>query len=104
MSFDAIGIVSKDTQKSVEFFQLLGVSLTEAGSPDHLQGTTPSGVRIMTDSGALIKKINPNWKEPTGSGVMLCFKQESAQQVNELFSKIPSIILSLATESRPGRL
>ncbi len=88
MSLDAIGIVSKNMEQAVKFYEILGVSLKEIGGPDHLEGTTPSGVRIMLDSASLIKKINPDWVEPVGSGIVLCFKQEAPASVNELFSKV----------------
>jgi len=88
MSLDAIGIISSDIKKSTGFYKVLGVNLSEAGSPDHYAGTTPSGVRLMVDSVDLMKSINPDWKMPIGSGVILCFKQESPQKVDEIFSKI----------------
>ena len=88
MSLDAIGIVSNNLEKSVQFYKIFGVDLVEAGGPDHLEGKTKSGVRIMVDSVELIKKINPSWVEPTGSGMILCFKQESAKDVNALFATV----------------
>jgi uncharacterized glyoxalase superfamily protein PhnB len=88
MSLDAIGIVSRDTKKTSAFYQILGLSFQEAGSADHLEATTPSGVRIMVDSMELMKKINPQYKPSSGSGIVLCFKQESPSQVNELFNKV----------------
>jgi len=88
MSLDAIGIVSKNIQESIKFYAILGVCLEQAGGPDHYEGTTPSGVRIMADSAELMKKLNPNWEEPVGCGVILCFKQNSPKVVDELFAKI----------------
>jgi len=88
MSLDAIGIVSSDLKSSIEFYALLGVSLKETGGPDHFEGSTPSGIRIILDSAELMKKINPDWIHPTGSGVVLCFKQVSPEKVNELYTKI----------------
>ncbi len=88
MSLDAIGIVSKDITKSIKFYGILGIELKETGGPDHLEGTTPSGVRIMVDSVELIKKINPKYTEPTGSGIVLCFVKESTEAVDKTFSSI----------------
>ncbi|VAX16697.1 putative quinone binding protein [hydrothermal vent metagenome] len=88
MSLDAIGIVSGDLRKSISFYETLGVSLAQVGGPDHYEGTTRSGVRLMLDSVDLIKKINPGWQAPDGGGVILCFKQESPEKVDELFQKI----------------
>ena len=88
MSLDAIGIVSRDTTQSVQFYALLGVELKSKGGPDHFEGATSSGVRIMLDSVDLMKKIDPAWKEPTGSGVILCFLQESPKTVDLVYGKV----------------
>jgi uncharacterized glyoxalase superfamily protein PhnB len=88
MSLDAIGIVSRDTSLSVEFYALLGIDLTPKGGPDHFEGATASGVRIMLDSVNLIKEINPSWTEPTGSAMTLCFVQESPEAVDALYNRI----------------
>ena len=88
MSLDAIGVVSRNIDLSVKFYGLLGVELTQKGGPDHFEGTTPSGVRIMLDSVGLVKKINPAWKEPSGTAIVLCFVQTSPKAVDSLYSKI----------------
>ena len=89
MSLDAIGIVSRDIKKSVTFYKILGVSMEETASSNHLEGLTPSGVRIMLDSIDLVREIDPNWEQPSGNcGVVLCFKQDSPDQVNTLYKKI----------------
>ncbi len=88
MNLDAIGIVSKDLKKSAAFYGLFGISFQAMGGGDHLEGSTPSGVRIMLDSVKLVKELNPAWAAPTGSGVVLCFKQETPKQVDELHGKI----------------
>jgi uncharacterized glyoxalase superfamily protein PhnB len=88
MSLDAIGIVSRNIALSTKFYALLSVDLSEKGGPDHFEGITPSGVRIMLDSVSLVKKINPTWKEPTGSAITLCFVQESPKAVDALYDKI----------------
>ena len=88
MSLDAIGIISKDLQESIKFYALLGVELKEAGGPEHYEGRTPSGVRLMLDSVELMKKINPEFTESNGVGIVLCFVQESSKEVDLLVKKI----------------
>jgi len=90
VSLDAIGIVAGDAAKSVEFYALLGVTLTKFGDHDHYDATTPSGVRIMLDTVELIRTFEPTWQKPTGSGVVLCFKQDSAAAVDALYARITS--------------
>ena len=85
MNLDAIGIVSHDIKKSVTFYKILGLALEQKGGPDHFEATTPSGVRIMLDTVALVKQLNPKWEKPTGCGVVLCFKQKTPAQVDKLY-------------------
>jgi catechol 2,3-dioxygenase-like lactoylglutathione lyase family enzyme len=88
MSLDAVGIITKNVDESIKFYKILGIDLVEVGGPGHLEGTTSSGVRIMLDSEELVKEINPEWKEVVGSGIVLCFVQESPKCVDKLFSDI----------------
>jgi uncharacterized glyoxalase superfamily protein PhnB len=88
MSFDAIGIVSENPRRSVEFFNILGVELKQYENSGHFEGTTPSGVRLMLDTVDVIRTIDPNWQKATGNGIALCFKQTSAQQVDEIYTKL----------------
>ena len=77
---DAIGIVSRDLKKSADFYRLLGVDLKMVGGDTHYEGTTPSGIRIMLD---LCPEVKPH-----GSGVVLCFKQDSPELVDATFKTI----------------
>ena len=88
MSLDAVGVVCENLKESVRFYSLLGVSFVEFEGEEHFEGETPSGVRLMLDSEALMKKINPSWQKPVGSGVILCFKQQSSTQVDSVYNKI----------------
>lgn len=89
MKLDAIGIVSKNLKKSVEFYRLLGLDFPES-TEDHLEVKTSSGLRVMLDSEELMKKINPNWIKPIGQGIVLAFSCESPKQVDETFNKVIS--------------
>lgn len=89
MSLDAIGIVTKDIKRSVEFYSLLGIELSEVGgSPEHLEGTCSNGLRLMLDSYELMSKINPDYKGPNAGGAVLAFKQLKPSKVDELFKKM----------------
>ena len=89
MSLEAVGIVSKDTSKSIHFYGILGVHFSETGGQGHWEGKASEETRLLLDSVDLMKKINPEWQKSEGSsGVILCFKQSSPEQVNELYSRI----------------
>jgi catechol 2,3-dioxygenase-like lactoylglutathione lyase family enzyme len=86
--FDAIGIISEDPNKSVRFYNLLGVELKKFGDTDHYEAITPSGVRILLDSIDVIQSFEPDFKRVRGNGMTLCFKQDSARKVDELHATL----------------
>ena len=87
MSLDAIGIAAKDVNETISFYEILGLSFKEYGE-GHFEASHPSGLRIMLDSFDLMKKINPEWKEPVSPGVTLCFLQESASSVDDVYHRL----------------
>ena len=88
MSFDAIGIVSENPARSIEFFKILGVEIKQYENSGHFEGTTTSGVRIMLDTVDIIQSMDENWKKTQGNGIVLCFKQDSPNQVNETYNRL----------------
>jgi catechol 2,3-dioxygenase-like lactoylglutathione lyase family enzyme len=88
MSFDAVGIVADNPEKSVAFYALLGVKFSKAGGAEHYEASTPSGVRLMLDSVGLIKSFDPEYVKPNGSGVVMCFKQSSAADVDRVYASV----------------
>ena len=83
----AIGIVTKDMARSVGFYRLLGVSV---GDPDgdHLDATLRSGVRLMWDKVELIKKLDPEWREPVGHRMALAFECASPAEVDRVHDRV----------------
>jgi uncharacterized glyoxalase superfamily protein PhnB len=88
MSFDAIGIVSADCDKAVRFYKLLGVEFERAGGHEHFEAKTPSGVRLLLDSVALIQSFEPDFVKVRGSGLTLCFKQELREKVDATYATL----------------
>lgn len=88
MILEAIGIVCGDLNKSQRFYNLLGLEFQKAGGPEHLEATTPTGLRLMLDSETLMKKLNPNFVKPVGSGMTLCFKQDSVEKVDQVYDTV----------------
>lgn len=87
VTLDAIGIVTKDMAKSLEFYSLLGVDVPKAES-DHIESTLPNGLRLMWDSLELVKQINSDWVEPVGHRLGLAFLCDSPSHVNEVYENI----------------
>jgi len=88
MSFDAVGIVSEKPERSIEFFNILGVDIKQYADTGHYEGVTSSGVRIMLDSLASMKEHVPGYTKKNGNGVVLCFKQTSPYDVNDVYQKL----------------
>lgn len=57
MKLDAIGIVSADMKESIRFYRLPGLDFPDSGE-DHIEATTPAGLRGMLDAEDLIKQID----------------------------------------------
>lgn len=85
----AIGITSNDIPASIRFYGLLGVDFgTPEADGDHVEATLPNGLRLMLDTVALMKKLDPQWTEPTGQRIGLAFECPSPGEVDALHAKI----------------
>lgn len=87
MSLDAVGVVCENIESSIEFYGMLGLDFKASGE-GHYEAVTLSGFRLMLDSVKLIKRINPDWKKPIGSSVILCFKQDSVKAVDNCYARM----------------
>ena len=88
MCLDAVGLVCRDPQSSADFFNVLGIDIKRFEDSEHWEGSTKSGVRIMLDSFELIKKINPDYSEPKNNSMILAFKQDTPQAVDDLVKRL----------------
>lgn len=88
MKLDAIGIVSGSLIQSRKFYNLLGLEFQSAGSEQHWEAVTDGGLRVMLDDEKLIKQLNPSWEKPKTSGITLCFQQNSASKVDEVYGNL----------------
>lgn len=85
---DAIGIVVADIAKSLAFYQLLGIEVpTEIDGP-HVECVLDNGLRLMWDTIALMKEIDPAWEEPVGHRMGLAFACSSPAEVDSTFLAI----------------
>lgn len=84
---DAIGIVSADPAKTVEFYRLLGVAFPDP-TDDHLEATLPNGLRLMIDAESAVGNYIPGWKKNVGNTVGLAFLCDSAAEVDATHAKI----------------
>lgn len=86
---DAVGLIAKDQQRSVEFYRLVGLEFPDAASgEDHLETEGPGGLRIMMDTVELIRSMNPDWQEPVGQRIGLEFLCLNAEEVDEVHQRV----------------
>ncbi len=84
---DAIGIVVADMKESVRFYRLLGLDVPDA-TEDHLDISLPNGVRVMFDTVAMAKQLDPTWTKPTGHAFALAFRCASPAEVDAAYAQI----------------
>jgi len=84
---DAIGIVCADITASVRFYRMLGLALPDP-TEDHLEATTPGGLRVMLDKLELINQIDPDWVTPVGRPISLAFRCDAPKEVDETYARI----------------
>jgi uncharacterized glyoxalase superfamily protein PhnB len=85
-SLDAIGITSADLDRTRAFYALLGVEI--AAGDDHVEATTPSGVRLMFDTEDVMRSFRPEWTRATGNTVSLAFECASPAEVDAVYAQV----------------
>jgi uncharacterized glyoxalase superfamily protein PhnB len=83
----AIGITTADMKKSVAFYRLLGVQVSDPDG-DHLDATLPSGLRLMWDALELMKQLDPDWTAPVGHRMGLAFECSSPAEVDATYARV----------------
>jgi catechol 2,3-dioxygenase-like lactoylglutathione lyase family enzyme len=89
-ALNALGIVSSDLTKSIEFYRLLGLDVPETPGDGHLDTFLPNGVRFMLDSEEIVRSFRPDWTREIGNQVTLAFECESPAEVDDLYARIVS--------------
>lgn len=84
---DAIGIVTADMKESVRFYRLLGLDVPDA-TEDHLDIALPNGMRIMFDTVAMARQLDPQWTKPTGHAFALAFHCDDPGDVDATYMDI----------------
>ncbi len=85
---NAIGIVTSDMARSIEFYRLLGLDVPETPGEGHVDTFLPNGVRFMLDSEDVVRSFRPAWTRETGNQVGLALECASAAEVDDLYAKV----------------
>jgi uncharacterized glyoxalase superfamily protein PhnB len=88
-TFAAFGIVSADIPESCRFYRELGLDVPEpTAAEDHFEIQLAGGIRLMWDTEALIKQLDPEWQRPDGYGMTLAFECADAADVDATYSRL----------------
>ncbi len=84
--FDAIGIVSADLQRSIAFYNLLGIEFPQEDG--HIEAAMPNGTRLMLDGEDVIRSFRPDWTLETGNQLALAFACASPADVDATYQRV----------------
>ena len=86
---DAVGIVVRDMGAAIRFYSLLGLVFDPSQhGEDHVEATTPGGLRVMLDSLALMKSLMPDYVDPVGHRMGLAFHCGDAAGVDATWAAV----------------
>ena len=85
---NAIGIISADVRRSLEFYRLLGLDPPGATDGGHVNIDLPDGWRLMFDSEEEIRRFRPDWSRSAGNQIALAFECSSPAEVDEVYARL----------------
>jgi len=85
---NAVGIVTADMARSLEFYRQLGLEVPDTPDEGHVNVEIAGGARLMFDSEAELRKFRPEWERSTGNPLALAFDCGSPAQVDEAYARL----------------
>jgi uncharacterized glyoxalase superfamily protein PhnB len=87
---NAIGIVTSDLARSLDFYRRLGLDVPAPPHEGHVDIALPNGFRLMLDAEDEVKKFSPGWVRQQGNQCSLAFQCESPAEVNTIYAQMVS--------------
>lgn len=87
MKLDMIGIITKDMEKSIEFYALLGFIANGATTEEYVE-LAHEGIRISLNTSKMIAGIYGYEPQTIGDKVELAFLCDSVSGVDEMYQKV----------------
>lgn len=89
LRLDMVGLVVADIARSVAFYRLLDVEVSEpdAARPYH-ETVLPSGIRLSWNAESMAKEIDPSWVPPVGQRTELAFLCASPAEVDAIHARV----------------
>ena len=90
LTFDFIGIVTRDLTASLAFYRVLGLDIPEdAESAPHVEVVLPSGMKLAWDTLETIRGFDPEYVEQSGDNrISFAFQAESPAEVDESYAAL----------------
>ena len=85
---NAVGIVTSEMARSLEFYRHLGLDVPDTPEEGHVNIEIADGIRLMIDAEAEIRKFRPDWDRKMGNQLGLAFQCESPSQVDEVYARM----------------
>jgi uncharacterized glyoxalase superfamily protein PhnB len=85
---NAVGIVTSEMARSLEFYRHLGLDVPDTPEEGHVNIDIADGIRLMIDSEAEVRKFRPDWDRKMGNQLGLAFQCESPSQVDEVYARM----------------
>jgi catechol 2,3-dioxygenase-like lactoylglutathione lyase family enzyme len=86
---NAVGIVTADMLRSLEFYKILGLPTPEYNEgDDHFECDLGNGVKLMWDTTELAKEFLPGYVHGNGGSIGLAFECPSPAEVDEAHWKL----------------
>jgi catechol 2,3-dioxygenase-like lactoylglutathione lyase family enzyme len=85
---NAVGIVTSDMARSLEFYRQLGLDVPDTPDQGHVNIDIADGIRLMIDSEAEMRTFRPDWDRKTGNQLALAFQCASPSQVDEVYGRL----------------
>jgi catechol 2,3-dioxygenase-like lactoylglutathione lyase family enzyme len=88
-TLDAIGVVTTDMGRSLEFYRQLGLPVPEdaAGAP-HVEVALPGGMRLMFDTEETVRSFNPGWSGSGGGRIGFACRLPDAAAVDAMYERL----------------
>ncbi|MEJ3747651.1 VOC family protein [Actinomycetes bacterium KLBMP 9797] len=88
--FDAIGLVTADMTRSLDFYRRLGLTFPDGAETEpHTEAVLPGGLRLMLDTVEMVKSIAPDWQGPSdGGGASLAFRCDDPADVDKTYTDL----------------
>jgi catechol 2,3-dioxygenase-like lactoylglutathione lyase family enzyme len=91
-TFNAIGLAAADLATTLAFYRELGLDIpAEQDNGPHAEAVLPGGIRLMFDSYASLRELDPEWTPSAESAGGLAFLCETPAEVDAVHAGLVKV-------------